>query len=79
MTLEEIIEVMAKSEGLKVKCSEKDGDQWTGEVDAYESEYDNEGDESEGDSICVRRDDGSNVIVYADEIENIAILGESAG
>lgn len=74
MSIEEIIDVMSRSEGLRVKCLEKDGDEWTGVVDVYESDYDNEDDEQSGDSICVKRDDGSNVIVYADEIENISII-----
>lgn len=74
MSIEEIIKVMSESEGQRIKCIEKDGDEWTGTVDVYESDYDNEGDEQEGDSICVSRDDGSNVIVYADEIESISII-----
>ena len=74
MSNEEIIDVMSKSEGCRVKCLEKDGSEWTGIVDVYESDYDNEGDDYQGHSICVRRDDGSNVIVYDDEIESIAIV-----
>ena len=74
MNIEEIIEIMSESEGRRIKCIEKDGEEWTGTVDVYESDYDNEGDEQEGDSICVSRDDGSNVIVYADEIESISFI-----
>lgn len=75
MSIEEIIETMSDSEGHRIKCVEKDGSEWTGYVDVYESDYDNEGDECEGHSICVEVDDGSNVIVYDSEIESIAIIG----
>lgn len=74
MNIKEIIEVMSNSEGGHIRCVEKDGDEWTGTVDVYESEYDNEGDEQEGDSICVKRDDGLNVIVFAEDIESIEII-----
>lgn len=74
MGTEEIIDVMSKSEGCRIKCVENNGDEWTGVVDTYESDYDNEGDDCEGHSICVRRDDGANVIVYDAEIESITII-----
>lgn len=69
-----IVVIMSQSEGKRIRCIEKDGEEWTGIVDVYETDFDNEGDEQEGDSICVRRDDGLNVIVYSDEIEHIEIL-----
>lgn len=74
MSIEEIIEIMSESEGRHIECVETDGEKWTGVVDVYESAFDNEDDETTGDSICVRRDDGHNVIVYADEIETISII-----
>ena len=69
-----IIEIMAISDGCRIECTEKDGECWTGYVDVFESDYDNQDDEKAGNSICVQRDDGQNVIVYDDEIEYIAIL-----
>lgn len=36
----------------------------------------NEDDDKNGYSICVMRDDGANVIMYADEIEKITYGGE---
>lgn len=50
MSNEEIIDVMSKSEGCRVKCVEKDGSEWTGIVDVYESDYDNECDDYQGHS-----------------------------
>ncbi len=41
MSMEEIINVMSESEGLRVQCVEKDGESWTGTVDVFESEFDN--------------------------------------
>lgn len=75
MSMEEIINVMSKSDGLRVQCVEKDGESWTGTVDVFESEFDNEDDEfGGGASICVTRDDGASALVYAEEIESIAIM-----
>lgn len=74
MNLDEIIKVMSECEGKHIRCIEKDGEEWTGVVDVYEMAYDNEDDEQQGKSICVRRDDGKNVIVYAEEIQYISIL-----
>ena len=73
MNIEEIIEIMSESEGRHIECIETDGKKWSGVVDVYESAFDNEDDETKGDSVCVRRDDGLNVLVYADEIETISI------
>ncbi len=73
MNIEEIIEIMSESEGRHIECIETDGEKWSGVVDVYESAFDNEDDETKGDSVCVRRDDGLNVLVYADEIETISI------
>ena len=73
MNIEEIIEIMSENEGRHIECIETDGEKWSGVVDGYESAFDNEDDETKGDSVCVRRDDGLNVLVYADEIETISI------
>ena len=45
------------SEGKRIKCIEKDGEEWTGIVDVYETVFDNADDEQQGYSICVSRDD----------------------
>lgn len=70
----EKINVMESSEGKRVKCIENDGSEWTGIVDVFEIAFENEGDEQIGYSICVRRDDGQNVLVFAREIEKISFL-----
>ncbi|MCC8196547.1 MAG: hypothetical protein LIO49_07095 [Ruminococcus sp.] len=72
----EIINVMSMSDGRKVCCIEKDGDEWTGYVDVYESPYDNEDDDMTGASICVSRDNGFNAIVYDHDIAYIEIINE---
>lgn len=69
--------VMSCSEGKRVKCIEKDGSEWTGVVDVYESAYDNEDDEIKDASICVSCDNGSNVLVYAEDIKYISIIRET--
>ena len=74
MTRKEIIDVMSRSEGCRIRCVEKNGGEWVGIVDVYESDFDNEDDEHKGHSICVRRDNGANVLVYDDEIESIVIV-----
>ena len=73
----EKIAVMSESEGKRIRYLEADGSVWTGTVDVYETAYDNSDDDKKGYSICVMRDNGSNVIVYADEIEEISIIGET--
>lgn len=75
MSIAEVTQVMSESEGLRVQCVEKDGESWTGVVDVFESEFDNEDDEfGGGASICVTRDDGMDALVYAEEIESISIV-----
>ena len=75
MSVAEVTKVMSESEGLKVQCVEKDGESWTGVVEVFESEFDNEDDEfGGGASICVTRDDGTSALVYAEEIESIAVV-----
>lgn len=68
------IGIMSNSEGKRIRCIEKDGCKWTGIVDVYETGFDNADDEQKGDFICVSRDDGLNVIVYAKDIDIIEIL-----
>lgn len=74
MEQSEIISVMQYSDGMRIKYTDEYGDEWTGYVDVYESDYDNQDDERTGHSICLQRDDGSNLIVYDDEIIEIAVL-----
>lgn len=69
--------VMSRSKGKRVRCIEKNGKEWIGVVDAYESAYDNEDDEIPEDSICISCDNGSNVLVYAEDIKHIAIIRET--
>lgn len=73
----EKIAIMEASEGKRVKCIEWDGSEWTGIVDVFETAFDNEDDEQKGYSICVCRDDGLNVIVFAHDIEQISIVDEA--
>lgn len=76
MNIEEIIEIMSESEGRHIECVETDGEKWTGVVDVYENAFDNSDDDVTGDSICVCRDDGLNVLVYVQDIETISIIGD---
>ena len=71
MELKTIRDVMAESAGHKVKCTEKDGEQWTGYVDVFEDEYDND---ENACSICVQRDDNFNELLFDYDIENIEII-----
>lgn len=66
--------VMEISEGKRVQCIEKNGSKWTGSVDVYETAFENEDAEQIGYSICVSRDDGQNVIVFAKDIECISVI-----
>lgn len=74
MSVDGIVKVMSGSVGQRIRCVEKNGASWTGIVDVYESAYDNEDDEVTGESICVRRDDGNNVIVYVQDIKSITMI-----
>lgn len=76
MNIEEIIEIMSVSVGRHIECVETDGEKWTGVVDVYENAFDNSDDDVTGDSICVCRDDGLNVLVYVQDIETISINGD---
>lgn len=69
--------VMSRSEGKRIKCIEKDGTEWTGVVDIYESDFDEENDEFREPSIYVSRDDGNNVRIYAKDIKHIAIMRDT--
>ncbi len=75
MTREEIVAIMQRSVEQRVRVRETDGLEWTGVVDEYESDYDNEDNDDVPDhSILATRDDGCGVLVYAEEIEHIEIL-----
>lgn len=76
MNTEEIIKIMSESVGRHIECVETDGEKWTGVVDVYENAFDNSDDDVTGDSICVCRDDGLNALVYVQDIETIAIIGD---
>ncbi len=73
MTKEHIIEIMSNSEGHHIRYIEIAGQEWSGYVYVYESEYDNSGDDVNGPSICVQRDDGYNVVIYDHDIDFIEI------
>ena len=76
MNTEENIKIMSVSVGRHIECVETDGEKWTGVVDVYENAFDNSDDDVTGDSICVCRDDGLNVLVYVQDIETISIIGD---
>lgn len=76
MSIDKIVQIMAESERCRIGVIEENGNVWRGIVDMYEEVHDNQNDGCTVATIYVRRDDGSNVLVSANDIQSIAIIGE---
>lgn len=74
MSKDEIVKVMELSEGNTVKILDKEDNEWTGTVDVYESEFDNEYDDVKGSSICVTTVEGFTMLIYDSDIKEIRLV-----